>query len=381
MSGLLKKRKEGGDGAKNAFAAAALNELIPDISDELSVLTEKVEGAIHLADLADTQIVPTIFPGLNRASQVGGVPVSCSMLVHGPSGEGKSAFAFGTCASFQRQGHFTFLIDAEHTAEKKFAGELGVDKDQMIIYRPQTYEGTTKRVEKLINNFKKGRDSGKIHQNRCLLIVVDSITKLVPEKELEDFGKVGKGYPIRALLNTAWIDRLTPVVASMPILFMMIAHEKIKIDASPWEDSIRIKGGDGLKFESTMSVRVWIQKKLKEGPTGKKIEVGRLHKAILEKSKVGICNEPFWFAMSNGKGTIPIGFDHAREVLEELKFRNEIGKSVIRKIGTKWKGDLLGDPIHGDPQFLDKLRSDRAFYRKVVTALNEEATRIAIGVE
>lgn len=348
---------------------------MPDVSDELDVLTTGMEDIVTLADKAAQVVVPTIFPGFNRAIRIGGAPTECICTLHGPSKGGKTAFALGLVVSFQLQGHMTVYIDAEHTLDKLFAVRCGVDEDQMQYVRPQTYEETTAKVEKLIKNFKKGRDNGTIHPDRCVLFVVDSITKLVPENELKELSKVGKGYPIRALMNTVWLDRLTPMIGSLPIFFVMLAHEKVVIDAGTFEKKWRVKGGESLIYDATMAVRCKLDRirrvTKKIGGKDKRVEVAQIHRCVIEKSKVGICHEQFYFVVANGKGEAPIGFDHAEEVMEEAKLRGT--GPLVRKSGGNWQSQYFDSNIKGDPAVARKLRGSPMILNNIIADMNMTA--------
>lgn len=361
-------------GRPSGWESAALpGGAIPDINDELSVLTGKVD-VIPFSEKEDAQIVPTVLPGFNRAIRIGGAPTNCICLVHGPSKGGKTALCLAFVLSFQLQGHFTVYVDAEHTLDKKFASNVGVNNDLMKYLAPLTYEETTSKVEELIANFRKGRESGKIHPNRALLFIVDSITKLVPESELEELSKVGKGYPLRALMNSVWLDRLTPIVGSLPVLFVILAHEKVKLDANQFEKKYRVKGGEALVYDSTYVVRVQAIGKKKVIRKKKSIAVGILHKAVIEKNKVGICNEQFNFVMGNGKFGYPIGIDHCSGIVEEVKLRGDTSP-IIRLSGGKYQHPLLGEGIQvsSDAALIRLLRQDSELTDNLITVLNESA--------
>lgn len=362
-----------------SFASAALpGGTIPDVRPELDILG-KGAGAIRFVDKADSIIVPTVMPGFNRATRTGGAPMNCIMAIHGPSKGGKTAFCLGLMRSFQLQAHLGVYIDAEHTLDKKFVRECGVDAEQMEYVAPMTYEETTKKVETFINNFRKGRDEGKIHPNRCLLFVVDSINKLVPENELEELSEVGKGYPLRALMNTFWMDRLTPIVGSLPILFVALAHEKVKIDAKLFEKKYRVKGGEGLIYDSTVVVRVQVVGKKKRTVSGKQVVTAQVCEGTIEKNKVGIATDRFRFVMGQGRAGYPIGFDYCEQIIEEAKLRGE-GSPMVRKSGGWWKHDLLPDgKLKGDATFVDWLRERPDVVDTMITELNDTAIEAVVS--
>jgi len=362
-----------------SWSGAALpGGAIPDIKSELDILG-KGTGAIRFVDKADSIIVPTILPGFNRAIRTGGAPMNCIAAIHGPSKGGKTAFCLGLMRSFQLQAHFGVYIDAEHTLDKTFVSHCGVDPEQMEYVAPLTYEETTSKVEKYINNFRAGRDKGNIHPNRCLLFVVDSINKLVPENELKELSEVGKGYPLRALMNTVWMDRLTPIVGSLPILFVVLAHEKVKLDAGIFEKKYRVKGGESLIYDSTMVIRVQVVGTKKRTVSGKKVVVAQICQGIIEKNKVGVCADRFRFVMGQGRGGYPIGFDYAEQIIEEAKLRGE-NSPIVRGTGGIWRHNLLPDGrIKGDAAFVDWLRTRPEAVDSMIAELNDTAIEAVVS--
>lgn len=361
------------------WASAALpGGEIPDIREELSILGKGI-GSIRLSQKKDSVIVPTILPGFNRAIRTGGAPTSCMTLIHGPSKSGKTALCLGFARSFQLQGHFVVYVDAEHSLDKKFATECGVDDDQMELILPRTYEETTERVEKLINNFEEGRKKKRISKNRCLLLVVDSINKLVPEDELAKMAEVGKGYPLRALMNTVWLDRLTPIVASLPILFVALAHEKTKIDAKNFEKKYTVKGGVSLIYDSTVVVRVKNVGIKKRSINGVSSTVAQICEGTIEKNKVGIAADRFRFVMGQGRGGYPIGFDYCEQILEEAKLRGA-NSPIAKGSDNTWRHDLLPDgKIKGDAKFVDWLRKNPRVTNELIEELNETAIEAVVS--
>lgn len=350
---------------------------IPDVRSELDILGNGV-GSIRFEDKADSIIVPTVLPGFNRAIRCGGAPANCIAAIHGPSKGGKTAFCLALMRSFQLQAHFGVYIDAEHTLDKRFVSECGVDPAQMEYVAPLTYEETTGKVEHYIKNFRDGRDKGKIHPNRCLLFVVDSINKLVPKNELEELSEVGKGYPLRALMNTVWLDRLTPIVGSLPILFVVLAHEKVKIDAGMFEKKYRVKGGETLIYDSTMVIRIQVVGAKKRTVKGTKVIAAQICEGRIEKNKVGIASDRFRFVMGQGRAGYPVGFDYAEQVIEEAKLRGD-NSPIVRGTGGVWRHDILPDGIKGDASLVDFLRGRPDVVDQLIKELNETAIEAVIS--
>lgn len=364
-----------------SWAKAALpGGEIPSTNPSLDVLMKGVK-AIPFSAKPDTIIVPTSLPGLNRALKVGGLPTNCIMLVHGPSIGGKTAFGLAVARSFQLLGHIAVFIDAEHSLHPTLVEGCKVDADQLQYIAPLTYEDTTNRVEKIISNFREGRKKKTISENACLLFIVDSMTKLVPESKLKELAKTGKEYPLNALMNTAWLDKLTPIVGSLPILFMMFAHEKVKIDATMFEKKYTIKGGQALIYDSSVIIRMKEVGKKKRTVDGKPVVVGTIHEGVIEKSKLDISAEKFRFVMGKGRLGYPVGFDYCEEVIEEAKLRGD-DSPIHRATGGKWTWRTGPNPdeyiAKSDAAFVDWLRENPDMVDTFITELNETAIDVVV---
>lgn len=376
------RKKIGKRRPANPATAALPDSEIPDLRQDLHSLLKGVGDVATLADKKETQIIPTIFTGLNRATRCGGLPVGRVITVSGPSGEGKTAFALGIALSFQRQGHFAHYVDAEGTLHKIWTiRDLGVNGEMLGYHIPLTYEETVKSIDKIIKNFTKMRDAMEINKSQALLIIVDSLTKLTPEKELEKLSEIGKGYPLRALFNTFWLDKLTPVLAKLPILFVILAHEKLMIDDQSPRKRYKTKGGDALFYDASMFFRIHTSKTLRKEIEGKRVEIGQLHDCMLEKNKLGIKREMFRFVMSNGKGGTPIGFDLAREVLEEAQLRGD-NSPLIRKTGGVWHYDGFPEgKIKGDEIVVRFLSKNKLILNELIAELNEGSMGAVVAQE
>lgn len=397
MAGTVKTRRarpvavqvEGGAAARGLSPLYAPNG--PSRRKELESICRGLadDRLLFMEDDRSLVYVPTIFTSYNRAVRLGGHPSGCITVIHGPWAGGKTALAVGVLESFQRQGHLTAFVDAEHAADTlKWFRALGVDLGQTLLYRPRTYEQTVETLGKLIENFhaRKRVKENPIPAERLLCIVVDSINKLVPKEELKKFGQVGRGFPLRALLNSNWMDALVPVVGEGDVAFLFIAQERVEVDAGAFDRKWRVKGGQAVMFDSTVMVRVDFAGKVKEAPRAAaaeglpdedgedagddgKVEVGKRHRFVIEKNKVGICHERGYFYTSNGRGEAPLGFDHAREVLDEALARN-----VLKKPKDVYVHELLPAGIKGKEGLRQALREagpdGRPRYEALAALLN-----------
>lgn len=274
--------------------------------------------------------VSTIFPDFNRATRCGGLPINRMHTIHGGTHGGKSAFALGLIKSFVEGGHAAAYIDAEHSTPQEFAAELLGDlkqHDNFFGSRPNTYEETIDAVSEFLKMMKEAR---KVRPDTKSIVVVDSINKLTPERELRNVLKAGgdeiaKGHAgrYRAAINQAWLNHLSPLLKPAGCAMVFIAQERDSGDGELWEadGGVDVKGGQALKFDASLLIRVSKSFPLRDTSTAtdksKGDVVGFAHRVRIYKSKVSHMDGNWSdcvFHFSNGKQTPP-GFDLQRDAL------------------------------------------------------------------
>jgi len=342
----------------------------------LKSIAKDVENTETLANAPDvSRYVPTLFPSFNRAIQLGGAPVRCLWLVHGPTEEGKSTFCAGLVASFQRLGHLTAYIDAEHgVLSKTWFSQLGVDPSLLLFEQPDFLEDAVNKVDQWVTKFDELKEQDP---DLCFIIILDSLSKFTPRSEFERFQKDGaeamdKGLArFRGLYLQTWLDHLTPIIGKRDIALVCIGQERVtKQDAKVWEKDYRIKGCQGAGFDASVRFRVQFGEKIKIGGSKKMINgqqrtvgamvVGQAHRIWVFKNRVGYPNEMGTFYTSNGQGPIPIGFDYGREILDE-----GVKQGIIQKAGSwyAYNGERLGQGEANaalalqDPTMSDEIRN------------------------
>ena len=292
-------------------------------------IAKDVERARLMSEVENFSAVPLDHPGLARAFQVGGAPVGCVWVVHGPTGSGKTLLIARLMRCFQAHDAVPVYVDAEMIADVRvWFSKLGVDGEKCLYIGRQkkdeergkalSYEQTVSSIDKVIANYQANRDG------KPLLIAVDSIDRLVPEAFIEAMEKDG-GDALRsgvgrtkANMNAAWLRGLGPRVCDDDIAFIVIAHEGENKGAKPWEKAWYVKGGGELLFEAGVQVRVNFAGLVKERVGGKEdVEVGKRHRITVIKNKMGRCNEKTYLFTSNGVGLAPAGFDVPRELVTE----------------------------------------------------------------
>lgn len=319
-------------------------ERVPNDFDKYINAAGEIKGWKPAADVFDrVTSVRTIFPDFNRATRVGGLPVRRIHTLHGPTHGGKTAFALGLVKSFVDMGYLSGYIDAEHTLGKEFVAELVADLEgrrNFLADRPLSYEKTIEKVDEFL-----GISAGicEKHPDHKSILVVDSINKLTPERELknalkgdgDDEGGGGRGKTkgsgnltkghggrYRAAVNQAWLDHLTPRLAAAQCALVLIAQERDDEDTSTFikTDDFKVKGGKALLFDASLVIRVSKSSPITRNPSDKKSNeniVGFGHRVRVWKSKVGHMDGRYTdcaFHLSNGKLSAA-GFDMARDAV------------------------------------------------------------------
>ena len=271
--------------------------------------------------------VRTIFLDYNRATRVGGHPVRRIATIHGESHGGKQAFALGLLKSFIDAGHLGGYIDAEHATPAEFLVELLGALEQrpnFLGMRPKSYElaidGADAFLKAACGFVEKDPDF-------CSALLVDTINKLVPSRELASVTKAGaaelaKGHlgRWRAAQNQAWLDHLVPRLGEPNCALLLIAQEREVATTKAWEPNFRLKGGGALFFDASIVARVFKSSPVRETSDTKSPIVGFRHKIRIRKSKVGHMDGKYTdchFHLSNGAlEGVPAGFDLGRDAIE-----------------------------------------------------------------
>lgn len=180
---------------------------------------------------------------IDRALGIGGLPVGRIIEVFGPEASGKTTLALHAIAQAQRDGGICAFIDAEHALDPSHAKKLGLNVDDLIISQPDYGEQALDIVEMLVR-------SGAVD-----IIVVDSVSALVPKAELEgDMGDVHVG--LQARLMSQALRKLTPVVHKSKTVLIFINQIRQTINSLPFANKETTSGGNALKFYASLRIDV-----------------------------------------------------------------------------------------------------------------------------
>lgn len=367
----------------------------PDPNPQLTAMRQVAEGVNGWRParevLTRVKAVPTIFIQYNRATRVGGQPIERFTTVHGQSGHGKTTFVHGLGLSFLRRSHFYNFVDAEYTTPEDWLFKLFdefANHPGFLALRPRTYEETVDSVRRMVNAVKSAKERGKndpedkilLAPHTSALIAVDSLRKLVPEDILTKImksgaegekgsvdGMGGRAAQIKAAMNAAWLDELTPLLYHTGTAMVVIARESEKSDASAWDrksgNDYKIGGGKSVVYDSSLVTRVELASLVKEGANEDSRTIGERHKIVIRKTKVSGRGERgnvvCYFHTSNGV-LIPEGFDFARDAIElGREYKIIEGDSWLKYRGVKAQGvNRLVKLMTEKPDLLAQLQRD-----------------------
>jgi recombination protein RecA len=190
--------------------------------------------------------IPTGLPSFDRiVSGTGGIPRGRVIEMYGPESSGKTTFALHIVAKEQKSGKTCAYIDMEHSLDPSWMATLGVNVDELVVSQPDFAEQALEIVASLVES------------SLVSLIVIDSVSSLVPKSELEgDFGESHMGLQAR-LLSQA-MRKLVGLCSKNGVSLIFINQIRSKIGISYGSPEVT-SGGNALKFYA--SIRLDLRRK------------------------------------------------------------------------------------------------------------------------
>ena len=204
------------------------------------------KGAIMKLDghspLVDISAISTGSLELDMALTIGGVPRGRVIEIFGPEASGKTTLALHIIANAQKEGGVAAFIDAEHALDPKYARNLGVNNEELLLSQPDSGEQALEICEILLK-------SGALD-----VVVIDSVAALVPKAELE--GEMSDSFiGLQARLMSKALRKITGVVnkTQTSVVFINQLREKIGVMFGNPEVT---PGGRALKFYASVRLDI-----------------------------------------------------------------------------------------------------------------------------
>jgi recombination protein RecA len=218
--------------------------------------------------LPPIEAIPTGSLALDLAMGIGGIPRGRITEIFGPESSGKTTLAQHIIAEAQKRGGTVAYIDAEHALDPTYAGNCGVNIDEMLISQPDTGEQALEITEALVRS------------SAVDVIVIDSVAALVPRAEIEgDMGDPQMG--LQARLMSQALRKLAAAIgkSGTAVVFINQLREKVGIVFGNPEVTT---GGRALKFYSSIRLELRRAEIIKQGTEA----IGSRIKAKVVKNKV-----------------------------------------------------------------------------------------------
>lgn len=241
-----------------------------DLDDTLADIKAKFgdDAIMRLEDTpaVDVEAISTGSIGLDHAIGIGGMPRGRIVEIYGAESCGKTTLALHVIAEAQKKGVCAF-VDAEHALDPRYAKNLGVKTNELLISQPGSGEEALQIAESLVK-------SGKIS-----VVVIDSVAALIPKSEIE--GQIGDAHmaPQARLMSQA-MRMLTPVISKTKTLVIFI--NQIRSNIGGYGNPTTTAGGRALKFYASVRIQLDKTATIKQGeePIGSRV------KAKVIKNKV-----------------------------------------------------------------------------------------------
>ena len=209
---------------------------------------EKDHGKEAIMKLGEGSVYPEIEAvstgslTLDIALGIGGLPKGRVVEIYGPESSGKTTMTLQVIAETQKNGGTAAFIDAEHALDPKYAANLGVNIDELLLSQPDSGEQALEITDTLVR-------SGAVNT-----IVVDSVAALTPKAEIEgDMGASHMG--LQARLMSQALRKLSANIKKSNTLVIFINQIRMKIGVM-FGSPETTTGGNALKFYSSVRLDI-----------------------------------------------------------------------------------------------------------------------------
>jgi recombination protein RecA len=190
----------------------------------------------------DVDVVSTGSLSLDLALGIGGLPRGRVVEIYGPESSGKTTLTLQVVAEAQKAGGTAAFVDAEHALDPRYAANLGVNTDELLVSQPDTGEQALEITDMLVR-------SGAVD-----VVVIDSVAALTPKAEIE--GEMGDSHMgLHARLMSQALRKLTANIKRSNCMVIFINQIRMKIGVM-FGSPETTTGGNALKFYSSVRLDI-----------------------------------------------------------------------------------------------------------------------------
>ncbi|KAH6779095.1 recA DNA recombination family protein [Perilla frutescens var. hirtella] len=247
-----------------------------------------------------TPVLSTGSFALDVALGIGGLPKGRVVEIYGPEASGKTTLALHLIAEAQKQGGHCAFVDAEHALDPSLAEAIGVDTQNLLISQPDCGEQALSLVDTLIR-------SGSVD-----VVVVDSVTALVPKGELD--GEMGDAHmAMQARLMSQALRKICHSLSLSQTILLFTNQVRSKLSTFGFGGPSEVTcGGNALKFYASIRLNIRRTGMVKKGDeiTGSQVAVKIVKNKLAPPFKTAEFELEFGKGINRESELIDLGCKH-----------------------------------------------------------------------
>jgi recombination protein RecA len=274
----------------------------------------------------------------------GGYAVGKIIEIFAESGCGKTGLALEAIAQIQKDGGVAAIIDAEHALNTEYCEQIGIKVEDLYISQPSYGEQVFETIRALINTAEVD------------LIVIDSVSALVPRAELE-----GESGEAKIALQARMMSQGMKLIAgpASQVGCTIIFINQLRKTIAMYGPSETTSGGKALKFYASQRIEVKNKGQVKEGDE----VIGFKQQIMTVKNKVVPPFKKIENEIIYGKGV-----DNLSGLIEALVFEEILVKAgawfAYEGTNIAQGAKKLRVVLDDNPELLDRLKLQLKSKRK-----------------
>lgn len=305
------------------------------------------DGAVMKSgEIADKiEAISTNCYAIDNLLGCGGIPRGRITEVFGAESSGKSTLCLYFVAQVQKAGGVCVYIDAENAYDQQYAETIGVDTSKLLVSQPATLEESFDSIREFAES------------NAVDLIIIDSVSALVPKSEVEGEEMLKDTMAVQARLLSKGLRILSGPISKSKTVVIFINQLRANIGVMYGQKEITT-GGKALKYYASVRLNIGKGDKIL-GP--KDAQIGNTMNITAVKNKVGF---PF------KKASVDLYYGQGVDLkADTLDYGAECG--VIGLVGNTYtyEGEKLGV---GRDNAKKALVKNEELYQKIRKQINEK---------
>lgn len=309
-----------------------------DSNKKLNSLLNDLEKNYSVQKASNIEVEPKVRTGIYGLDYVlsGGISQAYGghkIEFYGGESSGKTTFALHVIKEYQKLGKTCVFINAENSYDPDWAEIIGLNNENLIVVKPASLEEAGNLLIDLIT--------------KADLIVIDSITALVPEEEI-DRDLTEKTMASQAKVNSPMCRKINKIIANYKATIIFINQIREKVGILYGNPEITA-GGHALKHLYDSRIQFKLGKPIDMGSGDTKERIGTEINLFCQKNKKGIpCKKAvidFFFngTIDNNKTVFFSGIKTGAIKLEGKTYTFEdkkaVGQEAFQKLLTDkdWK--------------------------------------------